>query len=71
MHFDTINGKAMASAIAQSQFSEEFKTNISRSFDSLNYDVLKSAFINTLAYGKSDFDQTTANGYLQNRNNFV
>ncbi|MCW3806668.1 FKBP-type peptidyl-prolyl cis-trans isomerase [Marinilabiliaceae bacterium D04] len=63
--FDTLYGKDVAMALAKSQFSEASKQNFERSFDSINYDIMKSAFLNEVGYAKSYFNETTGNAYLQ------
>ncbi len=63
--FDTIYGKDMAAVLFKSEFAEPLISNFKRSFDTINYDVMKASFINQLAYGKADFEQKEANTYLQ------
>ncbi len=63
--FDTLYGKDLAIALAKSQFSETSKQNFERSFDSINYDIMKSSFLNEISSGKSYFDQQSGNAYLQ------
>ncbi len=63
--FDTLYGKSVAAALAESNFSEEMKKNYDRSFDSIDYTIMKAAFLNEIGYETSYFDKTTANAYLQ------
>ncbi len=63
--FDTLYGKDMALALAKSDFSKASKQNYERSFDSINYDIMKIAFLNEVANEKSYFDQNSGNAYLQ------
>ncbi len=64
--FDTVDTKTLAAAFVNSDFSEQMKNGISQSFDSINFDLMKTGFINTMVGEKNAaFDQTTANGFLQ------
>ncbi len=63
--FDTLYGEPVAAALAKSEFSDAMKDNYSQSFDSIDYDVMKAAFLNEIAYGKSYFDENTGNSYLR------
>ncbi len=64
--FDTVDFKAAAAAYADAQISEKMKEGYTRSFDSINYDVFKTAFINEMGYAQSYFTEESANMFLQN-----
>ncbi len=63
--FDTLYGKSLAKALVKSEVSDKLKKRYENDFDSLDYDVFKSAFVNQMAYGKSYFKKNTASGYLR------
>lgn len=64
--FDSIDTRALAAAYVNAEFSEQMKTGLGQSFDSISYDIMKVAFINTLAGEENAaFDQQTANAFLQ------
>ncbi|TLX75025.1 FKBP-type peptidyl-prolyl cis-trans isomerase [Labilibacter sediminis] len=63
--FDSVDVKAIAAVYAKAEFSQDMKDSYKKSFDSVNYDVMKTAFINELAFSKADFDQNSGNTFLQ------
>lgn len=64
--FDSIDTKALAAAYVNAELSSQMKEGLAQSFDSINYDAMKTGFINSLV-GEKDgaFDQESANAYLQ------
>jgi FKBP-type peptidyl-prolyl cis-trans isomerase len=68
---DTIYGKSLAKALVKSEVSDHLKKRYENDFDSLDYDVFKSAFVIQMAYGKSYFKKNTASGYLRSVNRKV
>ncbi len=63
--YDTVDFKSLAGAYANSKISEKMKEGYKRSFDTINYKIFRTAFINELGYNKSYFTPETANMYLQ------
>jgi len=63
--FDSIDVKSLANTYANAEFNTEMRESYKKSFDSVNFDIMKTAFINELGYSKSSFDQKAANVFLQ------
>ncbi len=64
--FDSIDTKALAAAYVNAEFNDQMKNGLSQSFDSINFDIMKVGFINTLVDDKeATFTQQSANTYLQ------
>ncbi|WP_075603597.1 FKBP-type peptidyl-prolyl cis-trans isomerase [Saccharicrinis aurantiacus] len=63
--FDTVDFKTMAKAYANSQLSDQMKEGYEQSFETINYEVFRSAFVNQLGYDKSYFTEEQANMFLQ------
>lgn len=66
--FDTVDVKKMANAIASSKVKDVYVENRAKQFGELNVEIFKTAFLNEVAYGKSYFDEMTADNCL--RTNF-
>jgi FKBP-type peptidyl-prolyl cis-trans isomerase len=63
--FDSIEKVHLAKAIAKSHLKEKYIELRSNQFDSLNEDAFFKGFLNELAYGKSYFNETSADTYLR------
>ena len=62
---DSANYKKMASIFATADMNEDFVKMIENQFDTLDRKVYTRAFLNELAYGKSYFNEVTADTYLR------
>ncbi|GAF01455.1 FKBP-type peptidyl-prolyl cis-trans isomerase [Saccharicrinis fermentans] len=64
--FDSIDARGLASVYVNAEFSQEMRDGLSKSFDSISWDVMKAGFINTLlGEDGAVFDQQGANAFLQ------
>lgn len=66
--FDTVDIKKMANALASTKIKDSYVENRTDQFGDLNVEMFKTAFLNEVAYGKSYFDEMTADICL--RTNF-
>ena len=66
--FDTLDVKKIANALASSKIKESYVVSRANQFGDLNVEIFKTAFLNEVAYGKSYFDEMTADICL--RTNF-
>ncbi len=55
----------MAKVFANAQLSEQFVNMMQNQFDTLNHDAYARGFLNQFAYGKSYFDEASADAYLR------
>ncbi len=62
---DSVDFIKIAKAMADAEMNEQFLKMMSDQFDTLDVDVYKKGFFNQFAYGKSYFDEMTADAYLR------
>jgi FKBP-type peptidyl-prolyl cis-trans isomerase FklB len=63
--FDSVDVKLVATAFAKNKLSQDFVDAMKQQFDGFNEEVFVTAFVNQMAFGKSNFDDMTASVYLQ------
>jgi len=62
---DSVDFIKIAKAMAGAEMNEQFVKMMSNQFDTLDVEVYKKGFFNQFAYGKSYFEETTADAYLR------
>ena len=62
---DSVDFIKIAKAMADAEMNEQFVKMMSDQFDTLDVEVYKKGFFNQFAYGKSYFDEMTADAYLR------
>jgi len=65
MPFDSIDYQLLAQALTKYGLNKEMKEMLESQFNEIDEGIFIKAFVNELGFGKSLFDETTANTYLQ------
>jgi FKBP-type peptidyl-prolyl cis-trans isomerase FklB len=62
---DSVDFIKIAKAMSDAEMNEQFVTMMSGQFDTIDVEVYKKGFFNQFAYGKSYFDEMSADAYLR------
>ncbi len=62
---DSVDFIKIAKTVSGAEMNDQFIKMMSNQFDTLDVEVYKKGFFNQFAYGKSYFDEMTANAYLR------